>query len=314
VHPPLRILCSSVALLGLAACSAPPAAAPAAATWATLQCGDRPASVVFDADGALLSAGADRVALAPVVSASGARYEALADSTTWLWNKGAATMLSLRGVVWPDCRSVAAPPFRALGQEPGWLLNIDGASARLTLGMGSEVVTAALTEPRVTRSTRSYSAEGSAGPMTVVVTDRPCADSMSGMPHPATVQVAVRGQVFKGCGGEPAALLVGTEWRVLSIAGQAPATGSSVTLSFAADGSLSGQTGCNRFNSRFQLTGEGLKINPAATTRMACPAPLMAQEGLVLDLLGAVNGFDIGADGALVLRTADGRRLIAQRP
>jgi heat shock protein HslJ/membrane-bound inhibitor of C-type lysozyme len=298
----------------LVACAAPPVAPQAAASWVNLQCADKAASVVFDGDGALLAVGGSRIAMKPAVSASGARYEAAGDSSTWLWSKGAATSVSLRGETWPECRSVAAPPWRAIGQEPGWLLNIDGASARLTLGMGAEVVTATLPEPRVTRTTRSYNGPSSAGPMTVVITDQRCADTMSGMPHPATVQVGLRGQVFKGCGGEPAALLTGTEWRVQSLGGAKLVDGSTVSLMFAADGSLSGQAGCNRFNSRFQLSGEGLTIMPPAATRMACPPPLMAQEGRFFSLLGAVQRFDIGADGALLLRTAAGQDLVARRP
>jgi heat shock protein HslJ/membrane-bound inhibitor of C-type lysozyme len=312
--PFVRLVAAAV-LAGLLGCNAVPTAAPGvAATRSLLSCGDQAASVVFDADGAWLVAAGSGVALKPVVSGSGARYEAPGDSGTWLWNKGASTMVSLRGEPWPECRTAAEPPFRAVGQEPGWRLDIDGAAARLTLGMGADVIGATLPEARITRSTRSYKAESSAGPMTVVITEQRCADSMSGMPHPAVVQVGVRGQVFKGCGGEPSSLLTGPEWRVQSIAGAPPAEGSRVSLRFGADGSLSGTAGCNRFTSRWQLSGEGLTVSPPAATRMACPALLMAQEGRVVSLLGGVQGFDIAADGSLLLRTASGQNIVARRP
>jgi heat shock protein HslJ/membrane-bound inhibitor of C-type lysozyme len=303
-----------MALLALAGCTVPPAVAPTPATWVHLQCGNQAASVVFDADGALLAFAGSRIALQPVVSASGARYEASGDGATWLWNKGPATTIALRGQAWDECRAVPAPPWRALGQEPSWLLNIDGASARLTLGMGAEVVTANLPEPRVTRTTRTYSGPSSAGPMTVVITEQRCADTMSGMPHPATVQVGLRGQVFKGCGGEPVALLGGVEWRVDSIGGAALVNGSAVSLRFTDDGSVWGQAGCNRFSGRYRLSGEGLTIMPPAATRMACSSPLMAQEARFFELLGAVQRFDIGADGALLLRSAAGQDIVARRP
>jgi heat shock protein HslJ len=46
---------------------------------------------------------------------------------------------------------------------------------------------------------------------------------------------------------------------------------------------------------------------------MACAPPLMDQEERFLALLAEVRGFEIGADGALTLRTGDGRAILARR-
>jgi heat shock protein HslJ len=46
---------------------------------------------------------------------------------------------------------------------------------------------------------------------------------------------------------------------------------------------------------------------------MACEAPLMDQELLILDILEGVGRFEIGADGALILHeNGEGRTIIAR--
>ena len=60
------------------------------------------------------------------------------------------------------------------------------------------------------------------------------------------------------------------------------------TLDFA-DGAASGHAGCNRWNARFEQTGDRLAFGPVATTRMMCAEPAMATErAFVLMLADAV--------------------------
>lgn len=93
----------------VAGCANPaPMAAPSAALRSQLLCGDKSATVVFQGDTARLEAGGRSLTLQQVRSASGARYEAVGDPTTWLWNKGPVTTLSLQGETWPECRAAAA--------------------------------------------------------------------------------------------------------------------------------------------------------------------------------------------------------------
>lgn len=80
-------------------------------------------------------------------------------------------------------------------------------------------------------------------------------------------------------------------------------------LRFAA-GHLSGSTGCNRLVGAYAAQGDELQIKPnMATTALACPEPLMAQEQAVVAALDRVARFDI-ADDELRLRDADDRRLL----
>jgi heat shock protein HslJ len=144
--------------------------------------------------------------------------------------------------------------------------------------------------------------------------NRSCADTMSGMPHPKTVVVVYGGEELRGCGGRPAELLQGAEWVVEDVNGGGILAGSRGTLHFGSDGSISGRSFCNAYSGSYTLTGEGLSITLAASTRMACTPPLMDQEKVFTDLLADVRRFEVGADGALILHTDDGRTIRAGRP
>jgi heat shock protein HslJ len=43
------------------------------------------------------------------------------------------------------------------------------------------------------------------------------------------------------------------------------------SMNFGADGKLTGSTGCNKFTGNYKLDGMGVKLDPGAMTRMACP-------------------------------------------
>jgi heat shock protein HslJ len=211
----------------------------------------------------------------------------------------------------------ALPPLRAQGAAPDWALSID---ASLRFSARDLQVSGPATPVRVDGDRRVYAAalrdRAIAVGVEVVATPGLCRDGRSAMPYPLQVSVAVDGRHFSGCGGEPAALLSGGEWRVEEIAGE-PAAGvpgeAAPTLRFAADGRVSGRAGCNRFTAGYTLDGERLRIERAASTRMACPPPRMALEQRFLDFLGDVRRFDIDAEGRLLLIDGEGRRLRAHR-
>lgn len=148
----------------------------------------------------------------------------------------------------------------------------------------------------------------------VTVVDRLCVDSMSGMPHPKSVTVVTGGQTLNGCGGDPASLLQGPAWNVVTVGGTPVVASSRATLAFGTDGRISGNASCNRFTGAYTLTGEGLSVSDLAGSRMMCDAPLMEQERRFLDALAGVRGFSIAADGTLLLQAGDGRDVEARRP
>jgi heat shock protein HslJ len=67
--------------------------------------------------------------------------------------------------------------------------------------------------------------------------------------------------------------LAGTNWVLSSLDGADPLDGTTVTLSFGADGSAFGSDGCNRFATTFTQDGANLTFNPTAGTMMLCPEP-----------------------------------------
>jgi len=204
-------------------------------------------------------------------------------------------------------------PFRATGNEPSWRLDIGNTEMTLLTNFGQDRLVAATPKAQVSGGTTRYVARTDKGELTATIVDQLCVDSMSGMPHPQKVTVVVGGKTLTGCGGEPASLLQGAEWAVVEIGGKALVAGSKVTLAFAPDGHLSGNASCNRFMSGYKLSGEGLAIAEPAGTRMMCDAALMDQESKFLAALGSVHNFSIAADGALLLRTGDGRTILARR-
>ena len=217
------------------------------------------------------------------------------------------------------CAQIPAPPaaagaegdapLRARGQEPSWSLQL--TADQLQWQAGDQTFTAQM-RPQPSASGMRLAGMHEGKIIEVWTKARVCRDSMSGMPHPYEVLVRLDERRYAGCGGEPATLLQG-EWQISALAGGLP-PGAQLTLQFDARGRVSGRAGCNRYTSSSTLSGEGLRIAPGATTRMACAPALMDVESRYLRQLEAVQRFDIGDDGTLQLIGAQGQRIVARRP
>ncbi len=147
----------------------------------------------------------------------------------------------------------------------------------------------------------------------------------------ATSAVALVAVLALGCAGEhskdtplpgpgasstPATMvpLAGAEWVVVDIAQTPIVENSSVTISFGADGRVSGNSTCNSFSGPYEAAGDSLHIGPTMGTLRACiETSFMEQETRFLALFGEVRAFTITPDTSLVLRTADGRTITARR-
>ena len=142
-----------------------------------------------------------------------------------------------------------------------------------------------------------------------------CYDDATGMPYPHRAALALDGQEMRGCGGDAASLLTGAEWQIEDVGEMGIIDGSNITISFDANGRVSGRTGCNRFSGIYMLDGEGLGFGQMAATMMGCPEAMMTQEQRVLDALQHVVRFDIDETGALLLIGPAGETLLtARRP
>jgi heat shock protein HslJ len=83
------------------------------------------------------------------------------------------------------------------------------------------------------------------------------------------------------------------------------------TFALAA-GKVTGSGGCNRLMGSATITGDSIDFGGIATTRMACPAPVMAQERAFIEALASARSFRIEA-GFLFLRDAAGAEVARLR-
>jgi heat shock protein HslJ/uncharacterized lipoprotein YbaY len=287
----------------------------AVALASRLDCGGRTARVGSvrsgDRDITRMTVDGERYEMNPVVSASGARYEAAGDAATQLWVKGDRATLTLRGETLPECAVVRDAPdaVRARGNEPNWRLDLGTSLVFVAPDLRIE---GTAPPARVANGVREHAGIVNGRSVNVALAPRVCRDNMSGMPYPLTAEVVVSGRSFRGCGGEPEALLLGAEWVVEDIGGTL-IDRSRATLDFGADGRLAGRASCNAFTSSYRLTGESLTIGATATTMMSCAPALMEQERRFLEILQRVRIFDVTDTGALVLRDDLGRGITARR-
>jgi heat shock protein HslJ/uncharacterized lipoprotein YbaY len=279
------------------------------------RCGD--ATVIFGVLGAheRMVVGGQTFDLKPVVSASGARYEALDGTDTRFWGKGDRATVTVRGAELPECRAITAPdlPFSARGQEPGWAIVIDAQAISLSADYGALQLRMPRPEPEITAEGIYYRTAADGRSLLVAIQPRICADIATGMPHPYGVRYDLDGETRLGCGGDPKSLLTGGEWVVEEIGGRPVIADAEVTILFLEEDRVAGGASCNRFFGSYKLSGEGLTFGQMGGTLMACPAPLADQEARFLKLLQDTYRFEIDPEGRLVLHTPQQQRIVARR-
>ncbi len=206
-----------------AATSAAPAPAiPASHTYA-YQCEDLSVTARFvGQDRVDLSWAGKQLTLPSAVSADGARYAD--EKGNEFWGKGMKeAMFTLAGEKMRTCAGNGeeqphAPPegatayatdqsgtlstqFHAIGNEPGWLANVDlgdAPSVHIEMNYGErklDIRGAKVADD----SWVGQSKDGT--PITLAFQRTPCQDSMSGASAPATVTLKVDGETLHGCGG-----------------------------------------------------------------------------------------------------------------
>ncbi len=97
--------------------------------------------------------------------------------------------------------------------------------------------------------------------------------------------------------------LAGTDWALVTLGNDAAAAESTLTLSFSADGRVSGDSGCNRFMGSYEVNGPRLTLSQLASTRRACLSDaLNQQEQTYLRALESVVRYQ-ASGGQLILTT-----------
>lgn len=98
---------------------------------------------------------------------------------------------------------------------------------------------------------------------------------------------------LSACGGDDAGLSAQT-WTLTEVGGEPAVATAIATLTFADDGTLSGNTGCNDFTTSYEVDGSSLTVTqPVAATLRACEEPVMNQETAVFEALAATTKFSI---------------------
>jgi heat shock protein HslJ len=220
------------------------------------------------------------------------------------------SVMSLIAILTLTGCAASAPPaplpasYLALGQEPGWTLEITPERLNYSGDYGATRLTEAHAGAAAQGAGRGFSGER----IKVRIGAGPCSDSMSGRRYAEMVQLRVDGQMLKGCGGAllPPADLTGSLWRFTHIGGTPVEDQARTELRFAA-GSLSGSAGCNRFSGSFALAGDMLTTGGLVVTKMACMGPAATQEAALFALLAAPVRISYAADGSMTLTGAKGQ-------
>ena len=151
------------------------------------------------------------VSLPHVPSGSGAKYS---DGKITFWTKGEETMLEAEEgprrhcrnnrsqAIWEDAK-FRGVDFRAVGNEPGWNLEISAGSEIVYVGDYGQIEYRFPTpDPVKNRDARrtTYTVEGEGHDLLIVLEGRRCQDTMSGEEFDITVMVVLDGKEFRGCG------------------------------------------------------------------------------------------------------------------
>lgn len=146
-----------------------------------------------------------------VRSGSGAKYR---NDFYLYWSKGDKALLQLPTGSLMKCESLSRErsweaarllgvDFRALGQEPGWHLEItDGKQIKYIGNYGADTLIAPVPKPEVDSlgERTIYLAEAENRTLKVEILNEPCTDIMSGFDFPSTVTVTIDRKTYHGCG------------------------------------------------------------------------------------------------------------------
>ncbi|MDZ7682828.1 MAG: MliC family protein [Fodinibius sp.] len=147
----------------------------------------------------------------PVTAGSGAKYQG---SGYIYWSKGNEAILQQPTGSFLTCQTVPREKswqaarirgvdFRAMGQEPGWQLEIThGGQIKYVGNYGNDSLTVATPEQSSinNQGAKFYEAQTESRSINIKITDDLCTDSMNGFSFPSTVTVSVDGETYRGCG------------------------------------------------------------------------------------------------------------------
>jgi putative lipoprotein len=187
----------------------PPMAAPADTALLTFTCDDTFRFTLRDeGDSATLFLPDSTVRLERSAAAVGRRYTR---AGVELWHDVTEATLDLHGRQYLNCRvREGADPwtdarlrgvtFRAVGQEPGWVLDIAADSIAFTGDYGEWTMRMATPPPVPADGATTWAAQAGERHLRIVAEPTSCADIMSGEIFPWSVRVVLDDRAWTGCG------------------------------------------------------------------------------------------------------------------
>jgi putative lipoprotein len=173
---------------------------------ARFDCDTLALTATFHEDRVVIELPERALTLPHAVSASGARYT---NGEVTFWNKGREATFEVNGRT-QTCRERREPwqeaadrgvDFRAVGQEPGWFLEIDrGKQIRLVYDYAEHEMVTQAPDPMTKGTFTVYDVMADAKHLVVQIEDAPCRDAMSGEAFPRAVTVTIGTRTLRGCG------------------------------------------------------------------------------------------------------------------
>lgn len=153
----------------------------------------------------------ETINLPHVPAASGTKFS---DGDSLFWTKGNEAMLEVNSVSYRTCKNnhskaiwehakLNGVDFRALGNEPGWVLTIAEANKVTFKSNYGQTTNEFISSPPVTnQNTRTTLYQASNKNHTILITleGTACSDTMSGEKFETTVSVTLDDKEFNGCG------------------------------------------------------------------------------------------------------------------
>jgi heat shock protein HslJ len=104
--------------------------------------------------------------------------------------------------------------------------------------------------------------------------------------------------------GSADAGLANTSWTVTSLAGRPTVDPQRPTMTFSADGRVSGNSGCNQYSGTYRTDGSSISITNVASTMMMCVGPGADVEALFLKGMNSATAWQRTEDGQLEIAAA----------
>lgn len=153
----------------------------------------------------------ETINLPQIEAASGAKFS---DGSSLFWSKGNEAILELDSKSYRSCKNNRAKAiwehaklngvdFRAVGNEPGWVLTLRAADKIVFKSNYGQTINEFITSTPITnQNSRTTLYQASEDEHTILITLKgtPCSDTMSDEKFETTVSITLDDKTFNGCG------------------------------------------------------------------------------------------------------------------